>query len=230
METQSSKQLPQSKTFGNERQHHARALGFSVLLVLTGCLVGCSSTKPMALKGYKAGVASANPIGVFSLRTENAYKPGYQPEVLTVGVIPAGQTKTQTFEVGKPHSKGKDQFYEYLISVELPPGDHVLGPVTGGSSSFLVSGRFDFPINARFALPGSGINYLGHVTMTNRKRQEDEKRSGSVFPLIDQAATGFAGGTFDITIKDSSEEDLAAFKKAYPAIQNVEIGKAIMQK
>ena len=208
----------------------ARLPGLAALLVIAGFLAGCSSTKPMALKDYKAGKAPANPIGLFSLRMENAYKPSFQPKVKTVEIIPTADKKAKVFEVDAPYREGEKQFFEYLVSVDLPPGEYQLGNIFGGRGNILVSGWFKFPVEASFTLPANGVSYLGHVTMVNRERKEGEKRSGGTTPLIDQSVTGFSGGTFDITVADRSEEDIPAFKQAYPAINGAEIQKVIMQK
>ena len=230
METRRLVSTKSENLYNATRKKPSRILAWTALLLVAGLVAGCSSTKPMALKNYKAGKASANPIGIFSLRMENVYKPSFQPKVKTVELMPAGQKKAKVFKVDDAYREGEKQFFEYLVSVELPPGEYTLGPVFGGRGNMLVSGWFKFPVDARFTLPANGVNYLGHVKMVNRERKEGEKRSGGVTPLIDQSVTGFSGGTFDITVEDRSAEDIPAFKQTYPAINGEEIQKVIMQR
>ncbi len=140
--------------------------------------------------------------------------------------------KEKVFAANKPYKEGKKEYFEYLVSVDLEPGEYSLGRIEGeglAGGGFLIAGHFGFPVNARFTL-SSGITYLGHVKMTNRERKEGEQRSGGIFPLIDQTVCGFSGGTFDVTVSDRSETDIPAFIEAYPRLKDVNITKAIMQK
>ena len=78
-------------------------------------------------------------------------------------------------------------------------------------------------MNLQFELEPRSIAYLGHIDMTNRKRLKGERRSGPVVPLIDQGATGYAGGTFDIVVSDRYEADIADFASAYTALLEHEV-------
>ena len=192
------------------------------------CFSGC--TTKMALDANKGSLAKLNkPIGIFTLRTENAFKPSYEPEVKRITLVSSSSHDKKTFAPNKPHKRAKNEYLEYLVSVDLAPGDYSLGHVQGTASGFLITGGFNFPVNARFNLT-SGINYLGHVTMINRERKEGEERSGGLFPLIDQAACGFYSGSFDITVTDRGETDIPDFVRAYPPLKDVNITKSIMQK
>jgi len=205
--------------------HHAISAALCLLAAILG-LSGCSTG--MALDAKKPGPAAANKVvALFTLRMENRVNTSFQPEVLKVKMEAGGKEKT--FSVTKPHRQGKNDYNEYLISVELAPGGGSLKRVEGTAARFPILPKFGFPVGARFAL-GGGVTYLGHVTMTNRKRTGGEERAGSIFPLIDQAVSGFAGGTFDITVTDQSTTDLPDFLSAYPALQGVPIAKSIMQR
>lgn len=200
----------------------------SALCVLAAALSlsGCSTG--MALDPKKpVPTASNKAIAIFTLRTENRVNTGFQPEVRKVKMEAGGRERT--FSVSKPYRHGKNEYNEYLMSVELTPGDCAMKRVEGGATGFLIISKFEFPVPARFAL-GSGVSYLGNLTMTNRKRTGNEERSGSIFPLVDQAVSGFAGGTFDITVTDRSATDIPDFLSAYPTLQGVPISKSIMQR
>jgi hypothetical protein len=184
----------------------------------------------MTLDANKGNLAKVTkPVGIFTLRTENVYKPSFRPEVKKITLVSSSSKAKTTFDTSKPYKQEKKGYLEYLVSVDLAPGNYSIGNVEGGGSGFLISGHFSFPVKAHFDL-ASGIAYLGHVTMTNRERKEGEERSGSIFPLLDQSVCGFSGGTFDITVTDRGETDIPDFIQAYPALKDANITKAIMQK
>lgn len=56
---------------------------------------------------------------------------------------------------------------------------------------------------------------------------DHEYRAGELIPLVDQAVTGLSTGTFDIELRDMSEEDLRIMQEAYPAIRGVPIKKEL---
>lgn len=212
----------------NPQPHRlAFAIHNVLLAACMASLAGCAS--PMALDARKTLVpGEGKPIGIFTLKTENKVKPGYQPEVASLHIV-SDAKKTTTFKPSRPYRQGDRQPYEYLISVELDPGNYALQRVQGlAGDGFFIQGNFDFPVNSTFTLAPASVVYLGHVEMINRNRNEGEDRAGSLFPLIDQAVCGFSSGTFDITVSDQSEADIASFTAAYPALNGINIGKAVM--
>jgi hypothetical protein len=201
-----------------------------LVLFAAFCFSGCAYGTRMALDANKGNLAKmTKPIGMFTLRTENVFKPSYQPEVNRIRFVSSASQKEKTFQPGKPYKQAKNEFLEYLVSVDLESGDYSLKDIKGTSSGFFVAGTFGFPVNARLKL-NNGITYLGHITMTNHERKEGEERSGSVFPLVDNAVCGFSSGTFDVKVSDRGETDIPDFVQAYPALKDVNIAKAIMEK
>ena len=57
---------------------------------------------------------------------------------------------------------------------------------------------------------------------------DQELRSGSALPLIDQASTGYSGGTFDIQITDRYEEDMTLLKRKFPLLESRSIEKKVL--
>jgi hypothetical protein len=201
------------------------AAGLAVLLAtLTGCMA------PMALKKNSTEtLALKKPIALFALRTKNVLKPGYQAELKSVEAVSVSG-KSNKFGPDKAYKEQEKEYNEYLISIELEPGDYTLRDVGGVASSFLITGGFVFPVNGKFTLAPGTVTYIGHVTMVNRQKKDGEPRSGSLFPLIDQSMTGYSDGTTDVIIEDQSESDLAAFVKEYPSLRGVTIAKKVMTK
>jgi hypothetical protein len=63
--------------------------------------------------------------------------------------------------------------------------------------------------------------------MTNiEKVNRDDQASGAAIPIIDQAVSGFSGGTLQVTLKDSYEQDVAALKNDYPALRDMQVIRA----
>jgi len=200
-----------------------------VLLALCFGAVGCAS--PMALKaGTRVVDTSSKSIAVFTLRTQNAFKPSYRPNVKVVEIVNETTSAGRTYRADPAYIQDDDAC-EYLISVNVTPGTHSVGRVMGQSIKFpLVAARFAFPVNGQFEVLENSVTYIGHVNMVNRERQDGEARSGSVIPLVDQAVAGYSGGTFDITVSDRSVTDIPLFIQTYPCLDGIEITPAVMQR
>jgi hypothetical protein len=192
---------------------------------------GCISSRPMALEGQKEKLeVGGRSIGLFSLRVTNQYKPTHQAKAFSFQVWPVGSKEMIEFRLDVSYRKAKDQFYEYLASVDLAPGTYTIGNVDGAEYELLMNYKFSFPMDTTFTLTPNAVVYLGHVLMVNRERKGDEPRSGPVVPLVEQSASGYAGGTMDVTVLDRSGEDIPAFVETYPCLQGCAIQKAIMRK
>jgi hypothetical protein len=77
------------------------------------------------------------------------------------------------------------------------------------SRAVLYPGVFTLPLGGSILVRSGRLTYLGHVDAVNRERKSDqERRAGAVVPVASQVASGFAGGTFDISIGDALSEDL----------------------
>jgi len=201
----------------------------SIVSIASFC--GCAGMNPMALESEPGTLElTSKSVGLFTLMTSNQYKPNYEPDVKSIEVISQGTGEAARYRVTKPHSQEKEHCFEYLISVDLPPGTYTVGDVAGLSPEFLTIGSFRFPVGASFELPPNAVVYLGHVDMVNRKLNEGEQRSGSIFPLIDQGVSGYADGTFDVSISDKSNADIPLFEQTYPELEKHIITKCIMKR
>ena len=203
------------------------------IFALAMMAVGCA--RPMALRRATTLSLEDRSIAIFTLKTSNRLAPIYRPEVQTVELIPGGSRRGQKFKVSRPFRKAKKEFYEYLISIDLKPGSYTIGKIRGRAMFpnievlALIYGEFRFPLNLHFDLEPKAIVYLGQITMTNRKRSSGEPRSGLIIPLVDQAVTGFSNGTFEVTVLDRYDADIADFIKVYPVLQNHEIANGSLE-
>lgn len=205
------------------------------LLCVAFLVSGCATSTKMAFhKETDTLSADGNPIFLMTVTCRNNYKPGYQPELKVVNVEKqeAKERKDRlnftTDKKAQLAAGEKEEGNGYLVRMELASGDYVLRGLTGTSGTFPVMGTFVAPLNLDLTAKGSGVYYLGHVNATVRERKDGEFRAGPPIPLLDQAVTGFSGGTFDIEISDRQVEDEALFKERFPVLSNVAIQKAIL--
>lgn len=209
-----------------KRQKYLKVSVYVFLLFIALGISGCATSMPLTKDTKKLNFTKET-IGIMSLKISNKHVPGYQPNVKIIEVLQIDTASKKTFEVEEAFHKVENEFNEYLLSFQLPPGFYKIWEVGGNSGIFPVSGTFRFPMGAEFGLDSNTITYIGHVEMVNRERKDGEPRSGSIFPLIDQSVTGFSVGTFDITISDRYLDDVKLFKAKYPAIDGYEVKKNI---
>jgi hypothetical protein len=178
--------------------------------------------------------STTKPIFLMTATLRNSYRRGYQPKVVILNVEKedAGQRSHRlSFPMDK---KAKDEpdspdlGNSYFIRMELEKGSYVIRGFTGISGIFPVRGQFFAPLHAEIRSSAPGVFYLGHVNATVRERTGNEFRAGSPLPLLDQAVTGFSGGTFDVEIIDQFEKDELEFKSRFPALRDVNIQKATL--
>lgn len=202
------------------------------LLALT--LVGCATPTRMAFENDSDSIGS-KPVFLMTATLKNAYKISYQPQLLVVNVERAevkGSSDRLNFTMddkARMETDTAEKGNSYLLRMELENGDYVIRGLTGYSGVFPVRGAFFAPLHSDLVSKSGGIFYLGHVAATVRERKEGEFRAGAPIPLIDQAITGFSGGTFDIVVTDRwDKEDAALFKSRFPVLRNANVQKAIL--
>lgn len=190
---------------------------------------GCVSVRKQPLtEGTKDLDLSKGSIVLLTVITTNQFKPEWRPYPPLLDVLSERGSKIELSrtDIGKQipsrlFATDSDVLSpQYLVSAQLPPGRHVLRHILGVSESALVEGSFCIPLLLGFELPEGKIVHLGRIEAVNRPRSENELRAGIVIPLIDQAVTGFANGTFDVRVTPASQDDIALFKQRYPALQS----------
>lgn len=212
-----------------------RRIAVLSLLLASVFLTGCANVKPMALqKDSEVIAANGKPIFLMTVTLKNNYMPSYQPKAFRVNLekTPAKESTDYINFDMDDKSKIEDDTAAagntYLLRMELENGDYVLRGISGTSGTFPIHGVCFAPLHIDVKSSGSGVFYLGHVAATVRARTGNEFKAGPSFPVIDQAATGFSGGTFDIAISDEQTADEAVFKEKFPALRGVTIQKSIL--
>jgi hypothetical protein len=206
------------------------SLAFPILVSLL--FFSCATIKPMALNPTATKLdCTKDSVALMAVKVSNQYKPKYQPAVTYafVWTREKDNRKKYSFKVANPYKTVLGESIEYLISVQLPPGKYKLRELMGTSGSFPIRGTFWVPLYLNFDLEPNKVLYLGRIEAVNRKKiSGDELAAGPPIPLIDQAVTGFSGGTFDINISDKYETDMAIFKEQFPSIKSYNAEKMIL--
>ncbi len=217
----------------NPMRREALVVGLAVsVLAIFGS--GCATTKPMALSKETAAIAldPQQSLALATVKVSNVYKTGFQPHVKDVRVKSTGEkSENFAFEVAAPFRASEvetNQFEEVLVSMTLAPGAYELTGIRVAAGGFPMPGNGMVPINATFQVPPGKAIYLGRLEAVRRERQGDEPRAGPVIPLIDQAVTGFSGGTFDVKIYDGYDYDLSLMRAEYPALRSMAIEKRLL--
>lgn len=210
------------------RQKISRAWLVSLALGLL-MLGGCASKLPMAVDSEtKALDLSDKSVLLLMVDIERKEKSRFVPEpiFLNVGKLDADDK----FVDGKIQSVDGDGEFEinddktrYLFRVPAPEGKTSLSGIYGQAKAFPLVGQFSLPVGLQVPVKKGSVVYLGRLEAVLRPRADHEYRAGAVIPLIDQAATGLSGGTFDIKLVDRSAEDLPMIRAAYPVLANTPI-------
>jgi len=192
-----------------------------IVLCLLPLLAACATPHRMAIDhDTKQLDLSENALVLMSVKMVNGYKPSFQP------------TPNVVF-VEKPMVRGTKDRLNYIIDAEaeqggvyylrmaVPEGKYVIRGVGGVSAHIFFVGNCLLPIHQNLDVKAGDVIYLGRVAGTIRERVDGELRAGSVVPLIDQAITGFSGGTFDVLLEDQYQSDMKVFKQRFPVLNGV---------
>lgn len=211
-----------------------RALS-ACILALTAVLTGCATRTPMAFESDDAKwTEKSKPVLLMTATVRNLYRPSFRPRLLVVHVEkPNAKEASDRFnfvmdEKSKIESDDFEVGNNYLIRLELDPGQYEIRGLTSMASSFPVHGTYFAPLHSNITVGEPAVYYLGHVHATVRERKDNEFKAGSSIPLIDQAVAGASGGTFDIDITDNLDKDEALFRAKFPALAGLKITKAVL--
>jgi uncharacterized protein YcfL len=197
-------------------------------------LAGCATPQKMDLTRETQQVdVSKKSVVLISAEIANLHKPDYQPGATVVHVEKPNADKSEdrlNFAVDAEGTEVTKSGNRYLLRVSIEPGKYVLRGISGTSGNFPVRGMFFMPLHVDLDVVPGSIIYAGRIQGRIRARDEgkNEFRAGSVIPLIDQSVTGFSSGTFDVTVMDVENEDLARFRSAFPALRASKIVKQVL--
>ncbi len=161
-------------------------------------------------------------IGILTIETHNDLK-NYAPRPRTVtvkSVVQNNKKSVFTFQFDEPDKELGERGILITGSVELPAGEYFVTELAGTAGVFPLVGRFAFNPDWRFTLRAGEFAYLGRVTARLvEKTSQSQERAGPILPLIDQAATGFSYGTFQIDVQDRFTDDIPPVVKEHPFLE-----------
>jgi hypothetical protein len=196
---------------------------------------GCATRTQLAFaKDANTPPKAGDHIYLMTATLHNAYRTSHQVTLLVVNVErPDAKNKADrlnfTIDDGaKSESDSATVGNSYYLSLKLDPGNYVIQGLTAQSAVFPTRTWFFAPLHADLEVAGPGVFYLGHIEATVRERTGDEFKAGPTLPLIDQAAGGASGGTFDIEISDQWDAERSRFIAKFPALKSVAVTKAIL--
>lgn len=197
-------------------------------LLMSGCATVSSMSPTTATQSLDT---TSQSYALMTVTLKNAYHTSYQPSPIVVNIERgAGDDRANRLNfkfdsMDKPVSASDDHF---LVRLPLAPGKYVIRGITGQSGIFPFHGFFFAPLHEDLDVKPNSVVYLGHVDATVIERKDGELRAGPVIPLIDQAATGFSGGTWDIAVSDRFDDDITEFRKDFPALRDASINREVL--
>ena len=202
-------------------------IAFAVMtLILVGC--GPQWVKMTPMRNDAQLIQSENALVLFSLKMEHPVRPTNQPEAVAVYLFTEPEGKSIYCPIDKDARIEGPDGSSYLLRIPLPAGQYNLRVAVGYNGNFVVTGYGMMPIVGDFEVQPGTVTYLGRVEGHTRERKEGEFRAGPLAPLIDQAARGWSGATWDVVIKDAGDSDLPSFRTTFPALNGTNIVKQIL--
>lgn len=191
-------------------------------------LVGCANMTPMAVNKQTKNVdVTSKSVVLMTLDLARPEASRYIPHPLSVVFTKIDGPATperQVFKVdGDAGSADSKLHNKFLLRFALEPGQYEMSTVFGMANAFPIIASFQVPLLMQINVSPKSVTYVGRVNALMRPRVGNEFRAGSVIPLIDQAAAGVSGGTFDITVVDASKEDIPEFKSTFSSLATTEI-------
>ncbi len=203
---------------------------FVLVATLTSLWIqGCATVNPMAIDKESAKVdVTQTSLMLMTVRIARPEESRYVPIPLVAKFEEPGATEKAQRQNYKIDSEAGDSQSSvsvdtYKLRMAIKPGRYQLLEIFGKTSAFPFNGFFMLPLFQEVTIPPNAVVYLGRINALMRPRVDDEFRAGSVIPLIDQAAAGVSGCTFDVSVVDASAEDLPVFRASFPALASVQI-------
>jgi len=196
-------------------------------------MTGCASVNPMAFsKDTQKLDVSKKSVLLMTIDVSRPDDSRYVPYPYVVKTeTPNAQSQEDrlNFTLNKDTDTVKEGDHTvFLARMAFAPGKYKMMDITGMASAFPFIGTFIVPLRMDFEVKPNTISYIGRVTATLRPKGDKEFSAGPILPLIDQAATGMSGGTWDVSIDDMSEKDLALFRDNFPVLATTQIDKSML--
>lgn len=219
--------------FGENQPPDAGAVENRLLIVSAFASVllfsGCGRVNPLRDDSYRV-TESSRPILLMTATTKSETSHSYsQPRLMNVRVAkPDVEKSSEMISFYGAHATkitpSANTGNSFLIGMDLDPGRYEIESLSLDMSKYSYGSLIPIRIYAPLFLPievkESGVFYLGHVDVTERRRRGNEFAIGSWFV--------YRNSTFDIEIADDFATDETLFRSTYPALEGVTIKKMIL--
>ncbi len=199
-----------------------RKLGLLLGLVAV-FLMGCAA--PMALdKNTTELDLKEKSVVLLTVDIDRQEASRYHPRGSLITVYAEGEDRKRlVFDIKgeKPVQVGDRKLA--VVSLPLAAGKYRIHSIMGLAKAFPFTGTFFIPLRTEITVEPGVVVYGGRVSAMLRPRVANEFRAGPVIPLIDQAATGMADGTWDVSIRGEAAKDLPVLRSVLPVLQKHEI-------
>jgi hypothetical protein len=200
------------------------------------CVVtGCAAIKPMAFdKSTTVLDTKEKSILLMTVEVSRSDESRYVPEPFNIGFeTPTAQSSDDRhiFRVNKHADAVQDNGKTvYLARLAFVGGEYKLQSVMGMASAFPFNAMFVVPLGIDVKVKPNSVTYVGRLKAQMRRREKGEFRAGPVVPLIDQAAAGMVRSTWEVSVDNNAEKDLALFRENYPVLKGVNVETGPMLK
>ena len=200
-----------------------------ICTILACCAItGCATVNPMAFDKNTAKIdTKEKSIVLVTIDVSRADDSRYVPEPLIMKIAkPYATTRQerQNFKLDKDLDTMKEDGHTvYLARIALVAGEYKLFEVFGFARAFPFNGAFSVPLAMNLSVAPNSVVYAGRISARLRTRQGEEFRAGPLLPLIDQSVTGMSGSTWEVSVDDKAEKDVAQFRTSFPALKDVSI-------
>jgi hypothetical protein len=153
---------------------------------------------------------------LFALTFANSLKPDYQIDNLVLTFKADTQSAPLQFSITPVRIEPR-KFSEFLVRLDLAPGQYELTRILGVAGSGKIAAQLDLSVSMPFELSTVDTYYLGRIAVDNVARQDPgDVPTGfvGIGPL--QEAAGFAQGTPAISARDAFDEDINRFNTLWP--------------
>ena len=196
-----------------------------LIFTFTFLLVGCV-TKSTTLRNSNAPIPSNESAVVFvTIQLENVNAPAHL-DLRSVRLF-----NLDTNEHIRLKITSADEYENGILVVsELKPGRYRLVEAKGKALQGKFEGTFTLSLEAEFEALAKVITYLGAIRGEIHPRlYKEQNRAGAMLPIMAQAKTGLADGTFRSFLRDNMEADKESFYRKFPKYKSLEIVSSLLK-
>ena len=224
----------------------------SRLPIWTALLLLPLACAPRSVATWDDAVSEGHPIVLFTFEGANEVKPNFPLDLIWVevadaqGAIRKHRLKPIPKGIGASIAEAQRPLEPRHAFFSAAPGQHRIIKLYGEArarvgdgieeglgagariGSGTSAGTFSFPVALPFDVSNGEIVYLGRLIAVNRTPASGEDPSTAAAPILGQVASGLWGGTLELRVTDTWEQDRNAFVARYPALAAESVTKRVV--